>query len=104
MQTVLGMSKPLTSTSVLLHDDGDFPVFKYQEYGWFATTLASAKMGILRLWRTGTTPTHHTWVEDMHKVATHERIIYKVNDQMDKFTAYWGTFMELSDLLGIENP
>ena len=70
MQTVLRISKPLTPQAAILHDDKGYPEIRYHEYRWFTTALAVAKMGILRLWRSDTTPSHRTWLDDMHKIAT----------------------------------
>ena len=80
---------------MLLHDSKGYPSIGYQEYRWLATALATDKLGILRLWRMGASPRYCTWLEDMHKVADYEKVIYKFSDRMEVFDTQWNTFLNL---------
>ena len=102
MQKVLGTCKSLTNKAAILHSNKGYP--EHHEYRWFDTAMATANMGILRFWRTDTKPKYRTWFEDMHTVAAHERVTYKVNDQMEIFANHSGVFLHLPDIYTTADP
>ncbi|KAJ1188591.1 hypothetical protein NDU88_005350 [Pleurodeles waltl] len=84
---------PLPPSLFMLHDTTSLPALSRPQKKLLHTALANAKICIVRHWRSETHPTPEDWIVAMISIATHERVIYNIQDQAAIFAQVWAPFL-----------
>lgn len=66
---------------------------KGKRSSWLKTAFTMAKRIILRHWKGQHVPTFSEWINALSETAAYERLIYKINGQMDTYEKIWEPFL-----------
>lgn len=103
LQHTLPLDLPLTSATILLHDIRALPHLSKSQCRLLYIALTRAKICILRQWKSPTPPSPESWLLAMVQTASHERVIYNLNDQTQLFNQIWAPFLQLDAPSVIDN-
>ena len=94
LKEIIPVEIPLPKPLLLLHDTGPDSDLSRPQRRLLHTALATAKICILRHWRSPASPTREEWHAAMVQAAMHESVIYNLQDQADIFLQTWTPFLE----------
>ena len=58
--------------------------------------VVTATRTIVRVWKSISSPDVKKWMESMVEIVSYERMLARINDDLDNFDMSWGSFLTCS--------
>ena len=89
----LGTSITINASLCLLNITKNIKDVRVKHLQWLEVAITTAKRVILRHWKDNEPPTYQEWFNTLAETASYERLIYKINNDLDTFSEIWEPFL-----------
>ena len=89
----LGTSITINPSLCLLNITKYIKDFSVKHLKWLKVAITTAKRVILRHWQDSEPPIYQKWFNTLAETASYERLIYKINNNLDTFSEIWELFL-----------
>ena len=89
----LGTSITINPSLCLLNITKNIKDVRVKHLKWLEVAITTAKRVILRHWKDNEPPTYQEWFNTLAETASYERLIYKINNDLDTFSEIWEPFL-----------
>lgn len=94
--TWIGKTTPKSPRLCLLGDKSVIPGVTKCEYVVIKVGVITAARVILSVWKDPALPEFNRWKENIFKIVSYEKLLARINDDMDNFDNPGGTFLDLA--------
>lgn len=93
INSTLNLDLTLTPTLCLLNYLDHNTKLDTKRTHWLKIALTTAKRVLLRHWKGQNFPTYTEWYTALSETASYERLIYKINGQLEEYESVWEPFL-----------